>query len=765
MGQGDGEEVTPLSCPGWTRGRRLGRDPVSDTEGDGNRDRNADDNFDVNNKSFLETATLNSLSGSLSQHRPQRARDTDVADCTHVPREAAYAYANTSMRAQPCAYPQPRRPSTAYASSTGRPQDLGDETFLLSRQTSATTMTISSGGRTAADATNSAHLPPLSSRQSLWLQEPKVELYLPLEMRNDDSHLSSLHHHQDLLDSLDNELLLPDSHLFTSDDRPSSSRSHLRHWRRTRSPDASKYLRVSSDGSSPSPSLDSSRPSMMITRDEFEALPPTIQRKYFTTIERSLLALSPEPDELLRLESLSHNDTCSPESEPAKPSKRRRHHKSRATSDSPISSPRRSRITSTDQRFYASLPEKIKRQHLTEEEQLAAHYRRQTLIFSNSDEPSLKIATPQPKDQKMQSPLGSPALSDDHSSMSSMPPPHDDHAVRGSEVKRADSFYDSFRWLEEDDGLDLRLYLDDYHINLREEVPVPNSKNRRPSFRRHLSINKLPFGRSSLSYTRPAVGMPTSPTLMSPSQSPEPGSGSGVNTRRRSRAMSLISPNKQSMPSMSETIDPEAAHYQDPEARMKLRVFLASPQKFDEAIEFGFPSAEGMQAHGPKLIKGKEGTEVSEKYRSFLEDDRSSAYSDGVSVPDPDSPKTPHLFEKPVFARSVRPSTERSSDRSTCLRGDASRDPSSTREMTLRMTLTRPDLRANEDQIYGWKQPGSSRAATARDESVSSPLIYARDEKRKESIERQLAAMDQWTDGAPPENGVVKRIWNRVRRS
>ncbi|KPM43868.1 hypothetical protein AK830_g2702 [Neonectria ditissima] len=874
MGQGDGEGVTPLSCPGWTRGRRLGRDPAFDTEeGDGIRDRSAEDNFDVNNKSFLETATLNSVSGSLSQHRPLQIRDTDVADHPHAPRELAYAHANTTMRAQPCAYPQSRRPSTAYASSTGRPQDLGDETFLLSRQTSATTMTTSSGGRTAVDATNSAHLPPLSSRQSLWLQEPKVELFLPLETHNDDSHLSHLHHRQDLLDSLDNELLLPDSHLFTSEDRPSSSRSHLRYWRRTRStdPDASKYLRVSSDGSSPSPSLDSERPSMMITRDEFEALPPTIQRKsighlpvtttpfqpnptrsrlvcfsrshantctflalwdeltciavhdwveqgaaqdddstsvasilqlpglvaawtltnflhqghlhqghlhqgqlptlalaawlvcYFTTIERSQLAHSPEPDELLRLESISHIDTCSPEPVPAKPSKRRRHHKNRATSDSPIPSPRRSRITSTDQRFYASLPEKIKRQHLTEEEQLAAHYRRQTLIFSNASESSLKIATSPSKDQKMQSPLGSPALSDDHSSLSSMQPPHDDHVARGSEVKKADSFYDSFRWLEEDEGLDLRLYLDDYHINLREEVPVPNSKNRRPSFRRHLSINKLPFGRSSLSYTRPAVDMPTSPTLASPSQSPEP--GLGVHARRRSRAMSLISPNKQSMPSMAEAIDPEAAHYQDPEARMKLRVFLASPQKFDEAIEFGFPSAEGMQSQGPRLVKGKEGAEVSEKYRSFLEDDRSSAYSDGVSVPDPDSPKTPHLFEKPVFARSVRPSTERSSDRSTCLRGDGSRDPSSTREMTLRMTLTRPDLRANEEQIYGWKQPGSSRATTAREESSSSSLIYARDEKRKESIERQLAAMDQWTDGAAPENGVVKRMWNRVRRS
>jgi hypothetical protein len=64
----------------------------------------------------------------------------------------------------------------------------------------------------------------------------------------------------------------------SADERPSSSRSHLRYWHRSKSPipDASKYLRVSSDGASPSIN---NLPSMTMTRDEFDALPPTIQRK------------------------------------------------------------------------------------------------------------------------------------------------------------------------------------------------------------------------------------------------------------------------------------------------------------------------------------------------------------------------------------------------------------------------------------------------------------------------------------------------------
>lgn len=286
MGQGDGEVVTPLSCPGgWTRGRRLGSDLVSDMGGDDNS--NYEDRFDFTNKSFLETATLSSHSGSLSQHLPRRTYDPDVGDHLHTHRAHAYAHANTSMHVQSCAQPQPQpqRPATAYDHRAGRPKDLGDESFLLSRQTSAATMALTTSSATGTvDATNSAHQPPLSSLQSLWSQEPKVELYMPLEPQTDDEHRTNPHRSQGLLDSLDNELLLPDTHLFAaSDDRPSSSRSHLRYWRRNRSPgpgpDASKYQRVSSDGSPPSPPLDSIRPSMLITREEFEALPPTIQRK------------------------------------------------------------------------------------------------------------------------------------------------------------------------------------------------------------------------------------------------------------------------------------------------------------------------------------------------------------------------------------------------------------------------------------------------------------------------------------------------------
>lgn len=199
---------------------------------------------------------------------------------------------------------------------------------------------------------------------------------------------------------------------------------------------------------------------------------------------------------------------------------------------------------------------------------------------------------------------------------------------------------------------------------------------------------------------------------------------------------------------------------------MKLRKCLASPKNFDETIEFGFPSRDGVQPHDTKHVKKLErnpqATNETDKLRSFLEDDRSSSCSDDVSLADMDSPKTPQLFEKTTMVRPTGLSTERPA----CTKEeDAIRQSSLSREMTLRMTLTRPDLRQSEDKIYGWKQSGSNRGANERDDPLANVAIYARDGVSKESIERQLAALDHWGGHTVPDNGVVKRMWNRVRRS
>lgn len=83
--------------------------------------------------------------------------------------------------------------------------------------------------------------------------------------------------------------------------------------------------------------------------------------------------------------------------------------------------------------------------------------------------------------------------------------------------------------------------------------------------------------------------------------------------------------------------------------------------------------------------------------------------------------------------------------------------------MTLRMTLTRPDLRADEEQMYGWQKPSSAKAHAH--DGLAQPRTYVKAANSKDSmsIERQFAAFDE--ENAGGDGGVVKRIWNRVRRS
>ncbi|EFQ29386.1 mucin [Colletotrichum graminicola M1.001] len=503
---------------------------------------------------------------------------------------------------------------------------------------------------------------------------------------------------------------------------------------------------------------------------------------YFSSLERlhfAKLAPAPTPPS-------KHLDFCcdysGTGSNPKTLKQRRRERQARLAADQgPDRIKRRSSHRAVGPRssaasVYVRLPDKIKKRHLTTEEQIiASRNRRHDIILDPADEAVYKVRR-RASSLTIQDELWSPTLSVRPQTMEDRPSqePHE-RAAKVAEQrssppqKKRDSFYDSFRWLEEDDELDLRLQLDDYHANLRDDLPA-NPEQRRPSFRRRLSISKIPFGRTSLSSssrpgTTPGVfSDPSSPRL--PDYSSSPGAASSFShARRRSRALSLISPKHSPQDSLA-AFDPEAAHYKDPEARLKLRVYLASPQKFDEAIEFGFPSKEAMVSQPgrdakqqPKARSPKAADET-DKMRTFLADDRSSISSDDGSL-DSDSPKTPHTVEmaglRPPPIRddqlqSPKPSTE------------YARMPAEAREMTLRMTLTRPDLRAHEDQMYGWqKNWAAGRKSTNGLRDDFPTATYVRDASSKESIERQFAAMDQENVQAS-DQGVMKRFWNKVRR-
>ncbi|KAI1847449.1 hypothetical protein JX265_005489 [Neoarthrinium moseri] len=331
-----------------------------------------------------------------------------------------------------------------------------------------------------------------------------------------------------------------------------------------------------------------------------------------------------------------------------------------------------------------------------------------------------------------------------------------------------EAFLETFKWMDEEEDLDLRLHLDDYHANLRDTVPV-QTKDHRPSFRRHLSINKIPFGRASVSSSRPTVSSttstPTSPTSTLVTNTPH--------ARRKSRALSLIQPRHipQESTGSAASFDPAAAHYQDPEARLKLRVYLASPQKFDEAVQFGFPSNDVLSARPAQTSENLKRnnsrrvlSEDTSQCRTFFSDDQSSTYSEDISLPDPESPRTPHSPEKQT-AKPQQLAPEIDTNYSRKISESYAQAPAASREMTLRMTLTRPDLRACEDQIYGWQSETTTQAggsSLAREELP--PRVNNADSRPKESFERFFASLDE--EESPATNGgVVKRMWNKMRRS
>jgi hypothetical protein len=536
--------------------------------------------------------------------------------------------------------------------------------------------------------------------------------------------------------------------------------------------------------------------------------------QYFSTLERLRFAQASGIDDISQ-----HYDQIT-----ARNLKRRLARQDRSASETLVKVRRRSlleaRFSSADSLPFASLPEKIKKRHFTREEQsVLTRQLRASVILDAADEAVYKLGRRNsrhlqiPSDIKQDAQSLSEAQNNSMESLQTIP-----HLADESRISSfPESFYDTFRWLDEEDDLDLRLFLDDYHANLREDVPEP-SKQRRPSFRRHLSISKIPFGRPSISADRPATE-DILPSTKSPAQSPLSTSSEFHfgHQRRKSRALSLITP-KHSHHDSFTAIDPAAAHYQDPEARLKLRVYLASPQKFDEAIEFGFPSTDVVPDVTPTASEGRTLSKRHSRHklsddtnlRTFLamddedddEDEKMSLNSDQPSVADPDSPQTPHGFDKGSF-RPVRVASDLTlahASKSSEGGGAYVQVPASSREMTLRMTLTRPDLRAHEEQMYGWqkavqlqhasssshshhttatgrKSPQmlttgsrkSSQFAHGRDESTTATAataanvdFFADGMGGKESMEKIFAGIDATTSA---DQNVMKRLWNRVRRS
>lgn len=276
----------------------------------------------------------------------------------------------------------------------------------------------------------------------------------------------------------------------------------------------------------------------------------------------------------------------------------------------------------------------------------------------------------------------------------------------------------SFRWMEEDGTLDLRL--DEFYTHVARDPIMSQGK---PSIQRTLSLSSKPYrapSSHSSSPSRPSLG------------------------GRRPTSHSLGGSRQKSIHS----IDKDAAYYQDPEARLKLRVYLASPQKFDEAIEFGFPSTSECK----DFFKGRPRTSATIRKVEPEIDDYSNENSptfesfDDISISETENELLAfHKLrgsEEPLIDTVIMPSR---------ISSGAIFDPylhasPGNREMTLRMTLTRKDLRADENELYGWKK-GNDPLALEELPPVS---------------DSDAGQFDWGATGKVPESS-LKRLWRRVR--
>ena len=387
--------------------------------------------------------------------------------------------------------------------------------------------------------------------------------------------------------------------------------------------------------------------------------------------------------------------------------------------------------------WFASLPPAVRRKHFTQEEQVLFASERHSIILDAADElfhrhcllqdsplePPSFLLPPRPQTSYFPDNAdGSSFFCDSDSD--------DDDEGDGEKRKRGMANYslDKFPWLEDEPNLDLRL--DDYHAAIAETTQRQAVSDQRRSPRRNLSLSHLSLARSSLTSSQSnsnAVARAAPPSRSSFLPPPSP-------SRHQSKA------------SIS-SIDPRATYYQDPTARMKLRLYLASPSKFDEAVEFGFPSRHGqggLQAERPKTSPRL----TNESGRTFVTDETPSLLGDdGSSHEDPDTaldPRTPEDTEFRFNRKSQKISNDRQSIKPQLVRNFTEQYAQSTtldREMTIHMTLTRPDLRTPEALI----------SSKVNSRPIEQSILPSADNQK--SI---------W-DTLPDDESKMKRFWRRLK--
>lgn len=303
------------------------------------------------------------------------------------------------------------------------------------------------------------------------------------------------------------------------------------------------------------------------------------------------------------------------------------------------------------------------------------------------------------------------------------------------------------------DFLDIDTRSSDSHRTMATKVTVPTlHTRRRASTEERIPTQpsrspQPPDSLSRKSFRRALSLMPLDlppPTLAPATPSPPPSSiKSFIVAPRQSRLCIDQAPFVPEEP-------PGVKYYQDSEARKQLRHYLASPQKFDEAIEFGFPFPDAV-------IPSPSGTGDDFPFHgALLTCDDASFESHGPHTPTAESDHR-HL----TVAHQSSFDSEGGLLLQLNTEDKAAKSWSSSvirnREMTIRMTPTRSDLRASEEQTYRPQRTQISGAAMAEADPLALDRITVCDDS---TGAHGAFAINQ--HGAHSKG--LKRVWESIRR-
>ncbi|KAK6532933.1 hypothetical protein TWF281_007104 [Arthrobotrys megalospora] len=408
--------------------------------------------------------------------------------------------------------------------------------------------------------------------------------------------------------------------------------------------------------------------------EEFSRFPEAVRRKYFSSVERLRLTQKSNNNRLACANATA--SSARPGSNSSDCYKRLsvlRHphsHNKKEEIKPPI--PPQLLLAESDALWYLRLPDSIKRKYFSKEERNILQRRCQELFPDAVADRTIYLLPPRFANRSL-------TTLTSHSSASI-------NIYETTIEKENTDFDQSYKYLDfldrpssrsssvEDTTTDfssLALPMQNFEPIPLKAAPAPVDMASRRLMRRSMSLTKN-FRQSRSSFTG-FVFTASTPT-----------------TRSHSHSHSLSYDSMRGS-LMGTGLEHDATFWQDPDARHKLRLYLASPQNFDEAIEFGFPSlAKDSDASTKK-------SEIVETVSIVTDEPEDKILNTG-------------LRPRPATSGGVESSSRNLNIPSRL----------DNREMTLRMTLTRKDLRAHDDEIYGWQQP--LRSPLGPPESPLSPL-------------------------------------------